>query len=410
MRSKHSQPLTLSALALYDKKNELKIPEVQRDLVWTKSQKQLLIDSLFKDYDIPKIYFEDITTEEGKAFNVIDGQQRINAILSFLKDDFAMPKDSDEVDGEAVANKYFSELSSELQIEFNSRSLDVVHLVDYSREEIDETFLRLQNGTPLKAAEKRRAIAGEMRNVVKELSQNSYFDNCCDFDNSHYNYEDITVKVLKQIKEGAGSLTAQSLSRFYEQNPSITVNDPDCKKVKAVFNFLTRAFKNTPNPHLKKYAAMDLAVIANGMLGTYDLKSYPKEFAKVYLSFLDERAINSEKEEDDQDPKLVAYSGAARGDSLELVEYRQNYLRDYFIENMPYLVVKDKQRTFTPEQRAAIYRLGNGVCAVCGKQVDENSDYHADHIEPWSKGGQTKIANGQLLCAKCNLEKSDKTE
>ena len=407
MRSKYTKPLTLVAINLYSTKGELIIPEVQRDIVWTKSQNQLLIDSLLKDYDIPKVYFRDRVVGGKTVFDVIDGQQRIHAIISFLNDEFALPADSDKINGIDVSNKLYSELPSEVQIEFSTRTLDVVHLVDYDDDEIDETFLRLQNGTPLKAAEKRRAIQGNMRNVIKELSTNSFFDDLCDFDNSHFNYEDVATKVLKQIKEGSGSISAKSLSSFYEKNASITKSDSDVKKVQHSFNFLLKAFKGS-NPHLKKFSALDLPIIVNYLLNTYDLNSYPKEFGNVYSQFLNERALNAEKDEDEQDPKLAAYSNAARGDSLEFIEYRQNYLKEYFIQNMTFLVVKDPQRSFTDEQRAAIYRLGGGVCAICKKHVEEDEDYHADHIIPHSKGGQTKIANAQLLCSTCNLKKNNK--
>jgi hypothetical protein len=37
---------------------------------------------------------------------------------------------------------------------------DVVELRDYLDDDIEEILLRLQHGTPLNAAEKRRAIAG----------------------------------------------------------------------------------------------------------------------------------------------------------------------------------------------------------------------------------------------------------
>lgn len=410
MRTKFPQPTTIMALKLLYEKKEILIPDVQRELVWTKSQKQLLIDSLFKDYDIPKIYFRDTEANGKKIYYVVDGQQRLNAIFSFMSNKFELPKDADDIENEKVAGKEYKDLSSELQIVFQSRTLDIVHLVDYSDEEIDETFLRLQNGTPLKAAEKRRAITGEMRNVIKTLSQSELFEKYCDYDNAHYAYEDVTTKILKQIKNGLGSISAQALQRFYEENSNITINDSDCKKVKSAFNFLIKAFKKTSNPHLKKYSTLDLAIIANGLLATYDLGQYAKEFANVYLRFCDERALNSEKPEEEQDPKLVAYGNSTRGDSLEYIEYRQNLLKEYFIENMPYLVVKDEQRFFTAEQRAVIYRRGGGICAVCGKPVKEDEDYEADHIKPHSKGGQTQISNGRLLCSSCNKAKGAKIQ
>ena len=158
-RTKFAKPINISALNLLRMRQELIIPNVQRDLVWVLSQKQLLIDSLFRDYDIPKIYFRDVTRDGKQMYEIIDGQQRLFAIFDFLDDKFAMPSDTDPAFDEDISNKTWSELSSSVQIQFNNIALDVVHLVEYSDQEIDEMFLRLQNGTPLKAAEKRRAIA-----------------------------------------------------------------------------------------------------------------------------------------------------------------------------------------------------------------------------------------------------------
>jgi superfamily II DNA or RNA helicase len=42
---------------------------------------------------------------------------------------------------------------------------------------------------------------------------------------------------------------------------------------------------------------------------------------------------------------------------------------------------------------------------MCGGKLLD--DWHADHIIPYSKGGQTTIQNGQALCKKCNLSKSN---
>jgi hypothetical protein len=122
-RQKYSKSTNISALMLLQNKGELVIPAVQRELVWTKSQNQLLIDSLFKDFDIPKIYFRDVETAGKRVYEVIDGQQRLNAIFSFITDGYELPMDADDVDGEKVAGKKWSELSSMLQIQFSTNLL-----------------------------------------------------------------------------------------------------------------------------------------------------------------------------------------------------------------------------------------------------------------------------------------------
>lgn len=38
----------------------------------------------------------------------------------------------------------------------------------------------------------------------------------------------------------------------------------------------------------------------------------------------------------------------------------------------------------------------------------DTGELHADHKVSWSAGGKTELANGQMLCSKCNSEKGAK--
>lgn len=52
----------------------------------------------------------------------------------------------------------------------------------------------------------------------------------------------------------------------------------------------------------------------------------------------------------------------------------------------------------------AVYKRDGGRCVFCGS----TENLQLDHIVPFSKGGATSVENLQLLCQKCNLEKSNK--
>ena len=105
------------------------------------------------------------------GLDVVDGPQRIRTIWSFYDDEFPLAKDAEPVNGIDVAGKKYSELDFDVASIIDSYNIDFVILDIQNEEEIREIFLRLQNGTTLKAQEKRNAMPGHMRDFVRELTR-----------------------------------------------------------------------------------------------------------------------------------------------------------------------------------------------------------------------------------------------
>lgn len=64
-------------------------------------------------------------------------------------------------------------------------------------------------------------------------------------------------------------------------------------------------------------------------------------------------------------------------------------------------------RLIPTEVKKEVWKRDSGKCVLCGS----NKNLHFDHDLPYSKGGTSLTAkNIRLLCAKCNLSKSDKIE
>jgi hypothetical protein len=59
--------------------------------------------------------------------------------------------------------------------------------------------------------------------------------------------------------------------------------------------------------------------------------------------------------------------------------------------------------------RAQVLIRDNCICQMCGASPakDPTTNLHADHITPWSKGGETTLENLRTLCAGCNIGKSN---
>ena len=61
----------------------------QRKLVWTQQEKVAFIDSLLQNYSIPLFLLAQNTDSEGKiTYEIIDGMQRLNSIVSFIENEF----------------------------------------------------------------------------------------------------------------------------------------------------------------------------------------------------------------------------------------------------------------------------------------------------------------------------------
>lgn len=69
---------------------------------------------------------------------------------------------------------------------------------------------------------------------------------------------------------------------------------------------------------------------------------------------------------------------------------------------------KDQRRLMTKELRKRIMIRDHYTCQVCGKYMPDEVGLQIDHIVPISKGGKTVPSNLQVLCSKCNGNKSNK--
>jgi 5-methylcytosine-specific restriction endonuclease McrA len=54
--------------------------------------------------------------------------------------------------------------------------------------------------------------------------------------------------------------------------------------------------------------------------------------------------------------------------------------------------------------KLAAWTRDGGACMRCGSK----EQLHFDHVIPVAKGGSNDLQNIQILCAPCNLKKSDK--
>ncbi|MHB8288697.1 MAG: DUF262 domain-containing protein [Acidimicrobiales bacterium] len=140
--------------------------EYQRGEVWSEPQQQLLIDSILRGFDLPKIFLRKLPDGSEYLFDVVDGVQRLTSIWRFLSDEFALPKSYVYDDLGPVGGRRWSELPQDAKDRLQFAKVTVTELETDSDDDIRELFQRLQKGEPLNAAERRNAMAGPVRNFV----------------------------------------------------------------------------------------------------------------------------------------------------------------------------------------------------------------------------------------------------
>ena len=149
-------------------------PDFQRNEVWSKAAQIMLIDTILNAIPIPKIYIKS-TIHDGNTYRVvIDGQQRLTAILKFVEDDLKLIK---PYTGEFQGKK-FSELPGEVQNDILRYTIDINEIFNPTEADIRDLYARVNKYTiQLNKQELRRAdFPGDFIRVAEQLSEHPFFE------------------------------------------------------------------------------------------------------------------------------------------------------------------------------------------------------------------------------------------
>ena len=97
------QSLTVETMYNYYKSNKLIVNRrYQRKLVWTVEEKEAFIDSISINYPVPIFLVAEVDYKGNQAYEIIDGMQRLNAIMDFLECEY--PLDGKYFDMDSVSS------------------------------------------------------------------------------------------------------------------------------------------------------------------------------------------------------------------------------------------------------------------------------------------------------------------
>lgn len=321
---------------IYKKRNQITFPDYQREPhLWSKKDKALLIDSIIKDIDIPKMYFFESETNE---YEVIDGQQRLWAIWSFLDNEF-------EYEIRRKEYRKFENLNKNLQDKILSYELQITIIDEVKEDYLRTLFLRLQLGLLLNTGEKLHALSGQMRDFVFNKIINNSFIKIIRIPERRFAKETLCAQICinsfnKARIDKFSRTRFQDLEYFFNdylrpEGSDLTFFQSRCNDIKKNLDFLNESFKEKAKKLRNRSFILSIYLFVEDMINSEDLQ-YVKEimpcfvdFTLLFLKRLKEETRAGFNRKNEELYKFESYLSNAPGERYQ-IERRHQKLREFF--------------------------------------------------------------------------------
>lgn len=350
-------------------------PEYQRHYIYGDGKRDVgVINSILKGYPLGIIYFN--KRDDGK-FEVLDGQQRITSIGRFVTNKFAIITENN-------VPKNFNNLSKESQELILNTEL-LVYECQGSADEIKEWFQTINIvGVPLNEQELLNAIyCGPFVTLAKaEFSnKNNITEKTKVFTKGKVNRQDILHIALDWVSDS-------KIKNYLKDNQH--KNNIDEIKIH-FYQIIDWAY----NLFVEKAKAQKEMKEVN--------------WGKLYKQFgkneYDIQKVKARALELHDDPSIKKRAG--------IYEYILGGEKDTQLLNVRIFDEKIKKEVYKKQTEKA-KQQNKSNCPLCAVAENKNKtkiwpleDMEADHITAWSKGGETKIENCEMLCKNHNRAKGN---
>ena len=355
-------------------------PEYQRNYIYAKENREVaVIESILKGYPLGLIYFNTVTVNGEKRFEVLDGQQRITSIGRFLTGKFAI-QDSNGM------QQYFSGLAEHLREKILNTVL-LIYECEGEEAEIKEWFKTINiAGIPLNQQEIYNAVyCGEFVTKAKEEfsnSQNANVQKWRAYVKGDVYRQAFLAAALQWISSAKGTDVESYMSAHR--------HDKDINELRVYFCSVIDWINSVFTDVESEMCGLEW----NRLYETYHTTAY------------DPQEIHRKVQELYADP----YVKNRRG----IFEYVLGGCTDTKLLDVRVFDEATKKSVYK-QQTAAAREAGKSNCPLCCLGHDGNSkkiwdlkDMDADHVTAWSKGGATDIKNCQMLCKSHNRAKGNK--
>jgi len=260
-------------------------PKFQRKEVWSEKAKSYLIDTIIRGKPIPKVFIRQILNAMSRKTTreVVDGQQRLRAIISYMSDGFVISKTHNKQFG----GLYFSELSSvdpDIQNELLNYEISVDLLTNMSDGDVLDIFARLNSyAVPLNEQEKIHAKHFSLFKLMIEDTAHELHDfwvnNKIISNPKILRMEDVALCSELYIGMLDGIQTKKSVSKYYEKYEKDDIDEPQFQDLKNQFINVIEIISDIFSDNLKNSNFKRIHVFYSLFLTIYHLLYGLKDIA-----------------------------------------------------------------------------------------------------------------------------------
>ena len=371
--------------------------------VWSLEDEQCLIDTILREEPMPLFFFNQ-KSDTGKYY-IVDGQQRLNTIKKFSKNELKL---NSKFSGEDNHNKTFNGKNPILKEQRNiflNYKLREYMFDDYSDEEVRRIFSKLQRGTPLNLGERLNALPGKIVQRMRELANMKFLSNSIGIKKKRYNTYPVAARMLYYEKKLVKDSGKKMLFSFFDKYSNLDLNDSDYKKCLRLLKFLAKCFP--PNPgnyqYLNRHAWVNAVyAMISELSKNYSLNGQINNVPEFIENF--HGKVYNKRWRQNNYVYQEFFDNVRGGFSEKNIKTRRDILIKRFIVkyNPPKL---DEQRQISDEEKLFSYHRTDKKCEMCliGFKDFKEPEYH--HKKPYIDGGKTDPENIEVLCVKCHAIK-----
>ena len=437
MEVKVESEWTVGNLIEWKRNNLLQVNhEYQRGLRWTDIQKCMFIDSIFRGYSIPAFYFHKHEISAGplggKHYDIVDGQQRINAIYDYSQDDFALLAPCDDSkfrfpnfvkdDPCPWGGKRFGEISEELQDKLKNHKIVAYEITTENNNEIRDLFIRLQGGTPLSPQDKRDSWPGNFTEFVLKVGGKSGVARWYGFplfkEISKVSNDSRRRQLVAQIfmlfwtvrKENRFcDIKSANIDDFYHSQVDFNETSDEGQRFKKICEKMHETLKGKPRivgHHLIHLFLFIDSLVSEYVSGMWEphLASRLNEFEKRCREAANANKNNTETEHRRYYTEYAQWT-QTRTDNADTIRRRHAFFSEEMLKLLP-LKKLDPKRSFSEFERETVFFRDRELCQPCRmsgndhKLLWEECDIH--HVTPHKDGGATRFENAALAHRDCH--------